>query len=340
MPFIRPKKIVFCNNKGGVGKTTLLFNIASEMSKQGLRVAMVDLDPQTNLTMNVMGENRIEDLFNGKVNSIYDVLKDIEAGTGDINTSIKPFVISDNFYLIPGSLEMSKFEGSTLSVDFATTSSGSERGFRTVSAINRYLDKIGLDYKIDLFLIDTSPTLGVLNKIAILGSDFFVVPVNPNIFSVQGVENIGKVFFDWKEQWRNIQEYSFVKEKIPANLVLKASPIFLGWIFNNYRPYNKNPLKLQDFYKDKLSKVITESLSKTLTRNGLYETTQKEIGKIQEFGGLFQRSHEQVLAVVNMQNENLKDLPPGSKETFVHVKKEIEDVTSEIVRLAEKYQNS
>lgn len=69
MPFIDPKKLF--------GKTTTLFNIAHQASKNGLRVAMVDLDPQTNLTINVIGEERSEDLFNGEIKTIYDVLRPI-----------------------------------------------------------------------------------------------------------------------------------------------------------------------------------------------------------------------------------------------------------------------
>ena len=49
MKFTRTKKVVFCNNKGGVGKTTLAFNCAVEFAKKGYKTVLVDLDPQCNL---------------------------------------------------------------------------------------------------------------------------------------------------------------------------------------------------------------------------------------------------------------------------------------------------
>lgn len=338
MNLTRHKKIVFCNNKGGVGKTTLLFNIASQIHKLGLRVAIVDLDPQTNLTMNVIGENKAEDLFNGSISTIYDVLKGIESGVSDIDTTVKPFEIVNGFYLIPGSLNLSSFEENVLNTAFSETNSGIERGFRGVSGINRYLDKIGTDYNIDLFLIDTSPNLGVLNKIAVLGSDFFVVPVNPDIFSVQGVQNIGQTFLRWKNNWKNIQSVS--GKSFASEIMLKDDPIFLGWLLNDYVPYSSEPSKNQKVYIEKLESVIKENLSTKLTKNGLFETTQKCIGQIQQFGTLMQRSHEAALAVVNMQETHIKNLPIGSKETYKHVKQEIEDVSQKLVDLAIKYQNS
>jgi chromosome partitioning protein len=339
MSFTRPKKIVFCNNKGGVGKTTLLFNIAAEAVKQGNKVCMVDLDPQTNLTMNTIGEARQDDLFNGAIKNIYDVLKGLESGTSDIDTSVKPYFIggSDNFALIPGSLNLAQFEGNILNTAMLETSRGAERGFRVVSAINRYLDSLSSAYDFDLFLIDTSPSLGVLNQTIILGSDFFVVPVNPNIYSVQGIENIGKTYTQWRSQWKDGPRV--VGKSMPSELLLKSDPVFLGWILNDYTPYNEQPTKGQRSYISKIKTAIKECLSSQLTKNGLYEITQTTLGNVQQFGTLIQRTHEAATPVTMMTAQHIASLAPGSESTYQHVKKDIELVTTNIVNLAIKYQN-
>lgn len=57
------KTIVFFNNKGGVGKTTLLYHCAHALADLGKRVTVVDLDPQANLTSFFFGEEEIEDLW-------------------------------------------------------------------------------------------------------------------------------------------------------------------------------------------------------------------------------------------------------------------------------------
>ena len=61
----------------------------------------------------------------------------------------------------------------------------------------------GLSEQIDIFIIDTSPSLGLLNQMILLGADYFVVPMMPDAFSVQGIENLGVVYEKWKIQWRN-----------------------------------------------------------------------------------------------------------------------------------------
>src|SRR2546422_10174943 len=111
MRFARPKKLVFCNNKGGVGKTTLAFYVGVELSKKGLKVALVDLDPQCNLTLQTLGHTFYDNnLFNGQTKTIYDVLKPKLEGSGDIDKNIKPVHVRDNLYIVPGDIRLSLYE--------------------------------------------------------------------------------------------------------------------------------------------------------------------------------------------------------------------------------------
>ena len=78
MKFVRSKKIIFVNNKGGVGKTTLAFNCAVSFAKQGYKTAIIDLDPQCNISRLSMGEEYYEKtLFSATEQGIYDVLKGV-----------------------------------------------------------------------------------------------------------------------------------------------------------------------------------------------------------------------------------------------------------------------
>ena len=60
MKFVRSKKLTFFNNKGGVGKTTLGYNVAVKFAEQGYKVCLVDLDPQCNLTRLCLGDQAFQ----------------------------------------------------------------------------------------------------------------------------------------------------------------------------------------------------------------------------------------------------------------------------------------
>jgi cellulose biosynthesis protein BcsQ len=83
---------------------------------------------------------------------------------------------------------LSEYE-TNLPASYGEAAQGSERGFFVTSAIDRFLTEKGLSEEIDLFIIDTSPNLNFLNRIIFLGSDYFITPMMPDAFSVQGIEN-------------------------------------------------------------------------------------------------------------------------------------------------------
>ena len=154
MRFSRPKKLVFCNNKGGVGKTTLAFNVGVELAKKGLKVALVDLDPQCNLTLQTLGHTFYEDtLFSSGAKTIYDVLQPKIAGNGDINTAVKPIHVRGGLFILPGDIQLSLFEDLLLTGYNAATA-GALRGYSDTSAIDRYLNEIGASESFDVFIID------------------------------------------------------------------------------------------------------------------------------------------------------------------------------------------
>lgn len=89
MKLSHPKKLVFCINKGGVGKTTLAFNCAVDFANKGYKTALIDLDPQCNLTLQTLGPTFYEDnLFSGTIKTVYDVLKPKIQGSGDVDRKV------------------------------------------------------------------------------------------------------------------------------------------------------------------------------------------------------------------------------------------------------------
>jgi len=195
--------IAFFNNKGGVGKTSLVFHLAWKFKELGHNVVAADLDPQANLSSMFLDEEILEKLWPDKNihRSILGSISPIIRGTGDIGDSYV-HDISGNLGLIVGDLGLSTFEDS-LSYNWAQCSDGKEAAFRTISAFFRLLLQASRKRDADLVLIDVGPNLGAINRAAIIAADYVVVPLGPDLFSLQGLRNLGPTLKAWRSQWRD-----------------------------------------------------------------------------------------------------------------------------------------
>ena len=104
------KTIAFFNNKGGVGKTSLVYHLAWMFAEHGISTLAVDLDPQANLTAMFLDEERLEQLWpdDEHPQTVYGALRPILRGIGDV---AKPHVerITPTLGVVPGDLGLSRF---------------------------------------------------------------------------------------------------------------------------------------------------------------------------------------------------------------------------------------
>jgi len=195
------RTVAFFNNKGGVGKTSLAYHLAWMFADLGLRVLAIDLDPQANLTAMFLDEDRLEELWPDSDHSrtVYGALEPIIKGIGDIKA---PHVedIADNLGLVVGDLALSRFEDE-LSAEWARCLDGTEKAFRIISAFYRVIRLAGRSANADLALIDVGPNLGAINRSAIIGAEYVVVPLTPDLFSLQGLRNLGPTLRKWRKEW-------------------------------------------------------------------------------------------------------------------------------------------
>lgn len=339
MKFPRPKKLVFCNNKGGVGKTTLAFHVGIELSKKGFKVALIDLDPQCNLTLQTLGHTFYEEnLFSHNVKTVFDVLKAKLEGSGDINASIKPAHVRDNLFILPGDIQLSLYEDLLIS-GYNDAAAGNIRGYSDTSAVDRYLNEVGATEKIDIFIIDTSPSLGILNRVIFLGAEYFIVPTTPDSYSVQGIKNLGVVFERWKKNWKNTAQAAAVAGQTPANHVLRGDGLFIGYIINSFNVYSKRVVRRQDDWLTKIPDEVKKFLSEKHGRNGLVEQSwKKPIGSMQDYGQLTAISMENHLAIQEFERGKIQELNlKGTKELREKAVKEIDELTNNIVGVLTDY---
>lgn len=253
------KTISIFNNKGGVGKTTLTFHLAHALAAMGKKTLIIDLDPQCNLTILGMDEEALhniwleEDKFiedfqgardslSGKeyetlvssVRSIHFLLKPTEDGVAEIGKLTPPQSLAANLDLIPGRLTMHLFEDK-ISGRWSDVYQGDPLAVRTVTKIREIAEAYAKQFGYEFVIMDTSPSLGILNKVIISTTDGFLIPCMPDMFSLYGVRNIGNALAIWKRQFDTIYHLlSDEKRKsFPKNFVR-----LLGFTIYNAKKYS------------------------------------------------------------------------------------------------------
>ncbi len=197
------KTIAFFNNKGGLGKTSLVYHLAWMYADHGVKTLAVDLDPQANLTAMFLDTERLEALWpdDEHPGTVYGAIRPILRGTGDI---AEPGVemITWNIGLIPGDLGLARFEDK-LSDAWSRCHDRDESAFRTMSAFYRIVQR-GAEWGAELALIDVGPNLGAINRSALIASDLVCLPLAPDIFSLQGLKNLGPAMREWRAVWAEL----------------------------------------------------------------------------------------------------------------------------------------
>lgn len=206
--------IAFFNNKGGVGKTSLVYHLAWMYFDLGFRVLAADLDPQANLTSAFLKEDRLEEIWEGeeRPNTIFRCIKPLLRGIGDIvNPEIEE--VEDGLSLLIGDLQLSSFEDE-LSSQWPDCLDGKERAFRVISAFWRLLEQAANNSHSDIVLVDLGPNLGAINRAALISTDFIVVPLSPDLFSLQGLKNLGPTVRRWRKEWKERIQKNPVQEEL------------------------------------------------------------------------------------------------------------------------------
>ena len=203
--------LTFFNNKGGVGKTSLVYHLAWMLSDMGYRVLACDLDPQANLTAAFLDEDYVETLWdddNGV--SAKTILQCIRPLTrvGDIQTPTLVHIperslFTGNLALIPGDLALAGFED-ILSAEWpnALGSSDLYRPFRILTAFSTVMQSGAQQMDADVILADVGPNLGAINRSALIATDYIVVPLGADLFSLQGLRNLGPTLNQWRQDWQ------------------------------------------------------------------------------------------------------------------------------------------
>lgn len=200
------KTIAFFNNKGGVGKTSLVYHLAWMYADLGLDIVAADLDPQANLSSMFLAEDRLEELWpdEGERRTIHGALQPLLDGTGDV-AQAHTEEVTPGLSLVVGDLLLSMAEDE-LSSQWPDCLDRKPRAFRVLSALWRVLRQAADDNGADTVLVDVGPNLGALNRAVLVAADHVVVPLAPDLYSLQGLKNLGPTLQRWRREWAERRE--------------------------------------------------------------------------------------------------------------------------------------
>jgi chromosome partitioning protein len=263
--------VAVMNYKGGVGKTTLTANLGALAASRGLRVLLIDLDPQTNLTFSFFSIDDWHDRLRkdrtikrwydaempGRDVSLAELVVTPERVNGALSsTGGRLDLISSHLGLIDIDLELAALLGG------ATTFDGSKRRFLDLHGCLRHAleDKHFADY--DLVLIDCAPNFGLVTKTAIVACQHILVPAKADYLSTLGLDYLVGNCAGLVEQFND-----FVTHKRGAGDHQPIDPGFLGVVFTMVQIYSQQVTLAQHAYIEEVRLNSRVPVLKSKVRN-------------------------------------------------------------------------
>lgn len=333
--------LAFMNNKGGVGKTTLACNFAAQAAATK-RVLVLDLDPQCNATQLLLLEEQWADIYGdleaSAAKTILGPLEPIRRGDSGVDTDHVPLVESARFGLdvIPGHPSLSTLEdilGASWS-EFRGGTLGGARRTGWLRAFRGYIDDL-----YDIVVVDVSPSLGAINRSALIGADYFVTPMAADLFSLYALDNIASWFHGWLQVYSRAREASseeLVRGDFETLLpeVLPIANGFLGYTVQQYvsRASGGDVRRVQAY--DQYREQIPDH-ARPLVDLSQFEADQFELGTVPNMFSMIplaQSVHAPIMSLT--QEDGLRGAQVSQQQRYAEQLQAIFELISERVSAA------
>jgi len=279
--------VTLFNNKGGVGKTSTLYNLSHMFAKRGKRVLAVDLDPQANLTSLSLSDDQLDKLWdssNPEYQTIFHAVQPVIDATGDIRfISPQKILNTLGYELIPGDLRLSQFEDK-LAIEWNGALGGQTSGLNVTSVFSRLIQSVAETSEADVVFVDVGPNLGAINRAALIASDYVIVPLVPDLFSLQGLANVGEFLLRWRKQWQRGLEGN-TQSGYPIG---KMEPV--GYIILQHRERQSRLVAAHQRWADRIPETYTQKVLQSTAGNA--DPDPNLIGHVRNYQSLMALSHE------------------------------------------------
>jgi chromosome partitioning protein len=285
--------ITFFNNKGGVGKTSLVYHLAWMFAEMGKRVVAIDLDPQANLTSAFLSEDELEALWDvdatgDRNGTVYQCLRPLTR-VGDI---LPPQTqrISPRLHLVPGDLSLAGFEDLLSQQWPAAMGSGDQlyKPFRVLSAFWLLAQTAAKQHDADLILADVGPNLGAINRSALIASDHVVIPLAADLFSLQGLRNLGPTLRAWRADWRKrLGNWPAPEFELPQGAM---DPV--GYIVMQHIDRLSRPVRAYKKWMDRIPTTYRQSILDEATALALAPEDNNCLARLKHYRSLMPMAQE------------------------------------------------
>ncbi|MDR1581551.1 MAG: AAA family ATPase [Synergistaceae bacterium] len=256
--------LTFFNNKGDIGKTSLIYHLSSMFAKLRKRVVVADFDPQANLTAAFLTEDQIDEVWNSSMagSTVYQCVKPL-SDVGDITRPVLRNVAA-GLYLLPGDVALSHFED-TVSEEWPKSMADVNlyRPLRILTSFWQVMRMAAEEVQADMILADVGPNLGAINRSVLLATNFVAIPLGPDLFSLQGLRNLGPTLRRWRISWKkrldNWKENPECTQYPDFQLPLgEMRPI--GYLCQQYGVRLDRPVKAYDKWAERIPSVYRKDV--------------------------------------------------------------------------------
>ncbi|WGM60475.1 MULTISPECIES: ParA family protein [Agrobacterium] len=339
------KFISIFNNKGGVGKTNLTWNIADMLGEKGKNVLLIDFDPQCNLSIAMLGAEKFKGFVEDKASpkTIRAFLQGYLQNTGPGPSFTERGVhTNQSVKIIPGDFWLNVYSDS-LSVGNDLLTGNGVAKFLAPRTLLAKLEEMG--ERFDYVIIDLPPSFGGLVRSALYSSDYLIVPCTSDSFSEYCISLISQMLpqfiADWDTGIARFKQNNYASKEYDAY----GKPKYAGWIFNGYDTRSNKMLRADSAHYQNIKsanlKLVEELRGSVKTYDAVHSIGQDAyyIGGVEDMNVIIQNSLWQNVPAHNMDKHlQLQELT-GNKQKWSEaqlrligeIRRQVDEIATNII---------